>query len=84
MPVLDDATREYMLTDEFAARAKEVRQRMEAGERLSLGAIADALGLDFGFFAQAVAAEIMQQDRSVVGCFIEDDQALPAGKEHLQ
>lgn len=60
----------YTTRPAFAERCREVRADLEAGLPLSLGEIADRLGMPFEIFTEHLAAEMFRQDRSVGGVVI--------------
>lgn len=65
---------EFDLTDpDFVARAREVRRALDNGEPMSLGDIADRLGMSFQVFTKYMAGEIFQQFDDIEGVMAEGE-----------
>lgn len=61
---------DYLMRPGFSERCREVRADLEAGEAMTLGDIADRLGMPFEAFTSHLAAEMFRQDRSIGGVVI--------------
>ncbi len=61
---------DYLTRPGFADRCREVRADLEAGEPLTLGEIADRLGMPFETFTEHLAGEMFRQAPGISGVVI--------------
>lgn len=66
----------YMTRPAFAERCREVRADLDGGVPMSLGDIADRLGLSFDEFVHHLAAEIFRQAPDVGGVLVCDAEKV--------